>query len=41
MLLNFTDKLHVVIVGTGSGAFAAAIKAVEQGARVSDDGGRT
>ncbi len=28
------DVLHVVIVGTGSGAFAAAIKAVEQGARV-------
>lgn len=26
--------LHVVIVGTGSGAFAAAIKAAEQGARV-------
>lgn len=28
------DNLHVAIVGTGSGAFAAAIKAVEQGARV-------
>ncbi len=27
-------KLHIVIVGTGSGAFAAAIKAVEEGARV-------
>jgi len=26
--------LHVAIVGTGSGAFAAAIKAVEEGARV-------
>lgn len=28
------DGLHVAIVGTGSGAFAAAIKAAEQGARV-------
>lgn len=28
------SKLHVVIVGTGSGAFAAAIKAVERDARV-------
>lgn len=28
------DGLHIVIVGTGSGAFAAAIKAVEQGAQV-------
>jgi len=28
------DNLHVAIVGTGSGAFAAAIKAVEAGARV-------
>lgn len=28
------DGLHVTIVGTGSGAFAAAIKAVERGARV-------
>ncbi len=28
------DGLHVAIVGTGSGAFAAAIKAVEQGAKV-------
>lgn len=29
------DKnLHIVIVGTGSGAFAAAIKSVERGARV-------
>jgi len=27
-------KTHIVIVGTGSGAFAAAIKAVEEGARV-------
>jgi mercuric reductase len=27
-------RLHIVIVGTGSGAFAAAIKAVEQGATV-------
>ncbi len=27
-------KLHIAIVGTGSGAFAAAIKAVEKGARV-------
>jgi len=30
-----TDQLHVAIIGTGSGAFAAAIKAVENGARVS------
>ena len=29
------DKLHIAIIGTGSGAFAAAIKAVELGARVS------
>ena len=28
------DDLHIAIVGTGSGAFAAAIKAVDQGARV-------
>lgn len=28
------DSLHIAIVGTGSGAFAAAIKAVENGARV-------
>jgi len=28
------DRLKVAIVGTGSGAFAAAIKAVERGARV-------
>ncbi len=28
------DGLHVAIVGSGSGAFAAAIKAVEHGARV-------
>ncbi len=27
-------KMHIAIVGTGSGAFAAAIKAVEKGARV-------
>ncbi len=26
--------LHIAIVGTGSGAFAAAIKAAENGARV-------
>jgi len=29
------DGLHIAIVGTGSGAFAAAIKSVERGARVS------
>ncbi len=28
------DTLHIAIIGTGSGAFAAAIKAVEQGATV-------
>ncbi len=28
------DRLHVAIIGTGSGAFAAAIRAVEAGARV-------
>ncbi len=28
------ERLHIAIVGTGSGALAAAIKAVEQGARV-------
>ena len=28
------DDLHIAIIGTGSGAFAAAIKAVDQGARV-------
>ena len=28
------SKLHIAIVGTGSGAFAAAIRAVEEGARV-------
>ncbi len=28
------ENLHVVIIGTGSGAFAGAIKAVENGARV-------
>ena len=27
-------QLHIAIIGTGSGAFAAAIKAVENGARV-------
>ncbi len=27
-------RLHIAIVGTGSGAFAAAIKAVENSARV-------
>lgn len=31
---NKNKKLHIAIVGTGSGAFAAAIKAVEEGARV-------
>ncbi|BAO45071.1 mercury(II) reductase [Thiolapillus brandeum] len=31
---NNGDGLHVAIVGTGSGAFAAAIRAVEGGARV-------
>jgi len=29
------NQLHIAIIGTGSGAFAAAIKAVELGARVS------
>ena len=28
------SKRHIAIVGSGSGAFAAALKAVEQGARV-------
>lgn len=28
------DKLHIAIIGTGSGAFAAAIKTVEEGAKV-------
>lgn len=28
------DKQHIAIIGTGSGAFAAAIKAVDEGARV-------
>jgi len=28
------ERLHIAIVGTGSGAFAAAISAVEEGARV-------
>jgi len=32
--LSCAVKMHIAIVGTGSGAFAAAIKAVEQGARV-------
>ncbi len=31
---NENKKLHVAIVGTGSGAFAAAIRSVEEGARV-------
>lgn len=31
---NAGDGLHIAIVGTGSGAFAAAIKSVEQGAQV-------
>lgn len=31
---DVNKKLHVAIVGTGSGAFAAAIKVVEQGAMV-------
>lgn len=31
---NETDGLHIAIVGTGSGAFAAAIRAVKEGARV-------
>jgi len=31
---NDRSNLHIAIVGTGSGAFAAAIKAVEQGAQV-------
>ncbi|HED18816.1 MAG TPA: FAD-dependent oxidoreductase, partial [Gammaproteobacteria bacterium] len=29
-----TSELQIAIVGTGSGAFAAAIKAVEEGAQV-------
>ncbi|VAW51706.1 Mercuric ion reductase [hydrothermal vent metagenome] len=32
--VNGGSGLHIAIVGTGSGAFAAAIKAVEQGAQV-------
>lgn len=32
--MNGDSGLHIAIVGTGSGAFAAAIKAVEQGAQV-------
>ena len=28
------DRLRIAVVGTGSGAFAAALKAVEQGAEV-------
>lgn len=31
---NNEQQLHVAIIGTGSGAFACAIKAVENGARV-------
>jgi len=31
---NEDNKLHIAIVGTGSAAFAAAIRAVEEGARV-------
>lgn len=31
---SYDNKLHVAIVGTGSGAFAAAIKAAEEGATV-------
>lgn len=31
---NKDDELHIAIVGTGSGAFAATIRAVEEGARV-------
>jgi mercuric reductase len=34
-LKKATGDLHIAIVGTGSGAFAAAIKSVECGARVS------
>ena len=29
-----SDQLHVAIIGSGSGAFACAIKAAENGARV-------
>lgn len=32
--MDDNGDLHIVIVGTGSGAFAAAIKAVDQGAQV-------
>jgi len=32
--LNADDQLHVAIIGSGSGAFACAIKAAEGGARV-------
>lgn len=31
---NTATRMHIVIVGTGSGAFAAAIQSIEQGARV-------
>lgn len=31
---NHSQQLHVAIIGTGSGAFACALKAVENGARV-------
>ncbi len=31
---RMTDKLHIAIIGSGSGAFATALKAVEEGARV-------
>jgi len=34
MIVSMKMSLHIAIVGTGSGAFAAAIKAVEQGATV-------
>ncbi len=32
--MNIVNDLHIAIVGSGSAAFAAALKAVEQGARV-------
>ena len=31
---NSKEQLHVAIIGSGSGAFACAIKAAENGARV-------
>ena len=34
MIGSGEDDLHIAIIGTGSGAFAAAIKSVEQGATV-------